>query len=86
MKIKYDKNRDRLIAGGLDNHLKFLSIEQNNELKIAYKIKVPSEIFGFDVSYDGNHFGMALNDGSLIIKSKLIEEVETMDDEEKLFA
>lgn len=81
MRIRYDKNRNRLVAGGMDNHLKFLSIEEDNQLKIAYKIKVPSEIFGLDISPDGNHFGMALNDGSLIIKSKLLEEKEEEDEE-----
>lgn len=65
-----------MIAGGLDNQLKFFSIEENEGLKVAYKIKVPSEIFSMDISSDGNHFGLGLNTGSLIIKSKLIEEKE----------
>lgn len=51
---------------------------------MAYKVKVPSEIFAFDISSDGNHYSMGLNDGSLIIKSKLIEEVINVDEEEKL--
>ena len=41
----------------------------------------------FDVSNDGNHFALGLNDGSLIIKSKLLEkEEQELDDEQKLFA
>ena len=35
-----------------------------------------------DISADGNHFSMGLNNGSLIIKSKLIEELDTNEDEE----
>ena len=37
---------------------------------------MPSEIFAFDFSSDGNHFALGLNDGSLLIKSKLIEKSE----------
>lgn len=70
MKTRFDKLRSRLLVGGLDSHLKIIQIEENLELKIAYKIKVPSEIFSLDISNDGNHFGLGLNDGSLVIKSK----------------
>ena len=42
-------------------------------MSVAYKIKVPSEIFGLDFSADGNHFSMGLADGSLVIKSKMLE-------------
>lgn len=60
----------------MDSLLKYFSIEEDNTLKVAYKLKVPSEIFALDISSDGNHFGLGLNTGSLIIKSKLIEEKE----------
>lgn len=52
-------------------------------MKVAYKIKVPSEIFALDISACGNHFGLGLNTGSLIIKSKLIEELNLEEDEEE---
>ena len=90
MKVKYDKVKDRILAGGLDSSLKFFQIEENPinkellDLKVAYKIKVPSEVFCLDISQDGHHIGMGLNNGSLIIKSKLIEEVVEIDEEEKL--
>lgn len=76
--MRYDANRDRVIAGGLDNQLKFFSIGENNQLEVAYKIKVPSEIFALDCSSDGNHFAMGLNDGSLIVKSKQLEEEDNL--------
>jgi WD40 repeat protein len=85
MRIRYDKLKDRIIAGGFDSHLKFLTIEENNTLKISYKIKVPSEIFAFDISGDNSHFGVGLNDGSLIIKSKQLDEIVEENEEEKLF-
>jgi len=74
MSVKYDSHRQRIAVGGLDGQLKFFEL-QNDELKVAYKIKVPSEIFAFDFSSDGNHYGIGLNDGSLIIKSKLLDEI-----------
>lgn len=85
MRVRYDKTKDRLLAGGLDNLLKFFSVEEDFSLKVAYKIKMPSEIFAMDISADGNHFGLGLNTGSLIIKSKLIEEKEEVDEEEQIF-
>lgn len=39
-----------------------------------YKIRTPSEVFAFDISADGNHYGMSLNDCSLVLRSKLLEE------------
>lgn len=87
-KVRYDAHRDRIIAGGLDSQLKFFQATKDapNDLQVAYKIKVPSEIFAFDFSADGNHFALGLNDGSLIIKSKSIEkEEEEVDAEQKLF-
>jgi hypothetical protein len=86
--IGYDRLKDRLVAGGLDNQLKFFSCEgEDDKLSVTYKIKVPAEIFSFDFSVDGNHFAMGLTDGSLIVKSKKIEEdaKEDMDEETKLF-
>lgn len=71
-KVRYDQAKNRIIAGGLDNQLKFFAVSgsDNDQLTVEYKIKVPSEIFAFDVSKDGNHFALGLNDSSLIIKSK----------------
>jgi hypothetical protein len=43
---------------------------------------MPSEIFALDFSADGNHFALGLNDGSLLIKSKLIEKSGEEVDEE----
>jgi hypothetical protein len=53
-------------------------------LKVAYKIKLPSELFYLDFSFDGNHYAMGLNDGSLIVKSKQLDEVVEDNEEEKL--
>jgi WD40 repeat protein len=78
MKLGFDYSRNRIIAGGLDNQLKFLSVE-DDEIKVAYKMKLPSEIFCIDFSQDGNHYAVGLNDGSLIIKSKLLEELKEED-------
>lgn len=50
--------------------MKFFSFEEDETMKVAYKIKLPSELFTVDFSADGNHYAMGLNDGSLIIKSK----------------
>ena len=86
-RIRYDKHRNRIVAGGLDGHLKFFQAESEkpNSLQVAYKIKMPSEIFAFDFSADGNHFALGLNDGSLLIKSKLIEKSgDEVDEEQKL--
>lgn len=54
-------------------------------MSVAYKIKVPSEIFAFDVSGDGNHYSMGLSDGSLVIRSKMLDPVgEDKTDEQRL--
>jgi len=76
MRVRFDKARNRVIAGGLDSQLKFFDLNDDHKLSVAYKIKVPSEIFALDFSTDGNHFAMGLSDGSLVIKSKLLEPVE----------
>lgn len=90
LKVRYDKTRERVIAGGLDSQLKFFQITGSDEdqLTVAYKIKVPSEIVAFDVSPDGNHFSLGLNDSSLIVRSKQLEQEDlTKDDTEaKLLA
>ena len=75
-RVRYDKGRDRVIAGGLDSQLKFFTVTDEHDISVAYKIKVPSEIFGLDFSGDGNHFAMGLADGSLVIKSKMLDPVE----------
>jgi|FLLY01.1.fsa_nt_gi hypothetical protein len=48
--------------------------EGKHVLKVVHKIKLPAEVFSLDISRDGLHFGMGLNDSSLVIKSKLKEE------------
>ena len=73
------------MAGGLDSQLKFFSVSDDHQLTVAYKIKVPSEIFGLDFSADGNHFAMGLADGSLVIKSKMLDTEILKSDEQKLF-
>ena len=86
MRIRYDKSRDRVVAGGLDNQLKFFNVTDEHDVSVAYKIKVPSEIFALDFSADGNHFSMGLSDGSLIIKTKMLDPLEEKkSDEQKLF-
>lgn len=72
LKVRYDHSKNRVIAGGLDSQLKFFQVsgEEQDQLQVEYKIKVPSEIFAFDIAKDGNHFALGLNDSSLIIKSK----------------
>ena len=49
---------------------------------------MPSEVVAFDVSPDGNHFSLGLNDSSLIVRSKQFEQEDlTKDDTEaKLLA
>jgi hypothetical protein len=51
-------------------------VSDTHEVSVAYKIKLPSEIFALDFSGDGNHFAMGLADGSLVIKSKMLEALE----------
>ena len=88
-KVRYDSVRDRVIAGGLDSQLKFFEISgtDRDQLSVAYKIKVPSEIFAFDVSADGSHIAFGLNDCSLVVKSKRLEETAAeMDPEQRLLA
>ena len=54
-------------------------------MSVAYKIKLPSEVFALDVSSDGNHLALGLNDGSIIVKSKEMEQDEKeVDEEEKM--
>ena len=71
-----------MIAGGLDNQLKFFNVSDDHQLSVAYKIKLPSEILAMDFSSDGNHFSMGLADGSLVIKSKMLEPAEEIKTDE----
>lgn len=73
-RVRYDSSRDRVVAGGLDGLIKFFDVSDSHELSVAYKIKVPSQIFALDFSADGEHFSMGLADGSLLIKSKTLQE------------
>ena len=74
--MRYDSSRDRVIAGGLDSQLKFFTVTDEHEISVSYKIKVPSEIFAFDFSGDGHHFALGLADGSLVIRSKMLDSTE----------
>jgi len=58
-------------------------VADTHEVSVAYKIKLPSEIFALDFSGDGNHFAMGLADGSLVIKSKMLEPLEERKTEEQ---
>ena len=40
-------------------------------MHVVYKSKLPSEIFSFDISKDGNNYALGLNDCSIVIKSKV---------------
>lgn len=71
-----------MIAAGLDNQVKFIQSEKD-EMKVSYKLKVPSEVYSFDFSYDGNHYALGLNDGTMIIKSKMLETIEDDEDHER---
>lgn len=90
LKVKYDRARERVIAGGMDSQLKFFHLDgaDKDQLSVDYKIKLPSEIFAFDISTDGNHFALGLNDSSLIIRSKLkdVPEDAGIDEEQKMYA
>lgn len=88
MRVRYDTHRQRLIAGGMDPHLKFFEFGLNDykDVKIAYKIKLPCEVGCMDISSDGNHYALGLTDGTLIIKSKSLEpETKELDPEEQIF-
>jgi len=82
MQVKYDKIKHRLISGGFDQHLKFFDA---TSFKVVYSIKTPSEVVNFDISPDGYHYALGLNDTSLIIRSKkdLMEKEEDL--EEKMY-
>lgn len=64
--LHYDPKRNRLVAGGMDNQLKFYS----TEFTLEHKIKVQSAIGRFAMSADGQHYGLALGDGAVIIRSR----------------
>ena len=86
--LVYDQVRKRIVAGGIDQQVKFFEIFEEAEemqLRLQYKIKMPQAVFGFGISADGQHYVIALADGSLIIKSKELEEFkEEIDDEMKM--
>lgn len=90
MKVVYDQQRQRLIAAGLDQQVKFFEIFEEEtpgelQLRLQYKIKLPKAVFQFGIAADGQHFSVGLADGSLIIKSKQLEEFkEEQDDEMKM--
>lgn len=88
MKVRYDQARQQVLAGGLDGQVKIFSLDKDNNessLAVAYRIKLASELFSLDMSSDGNHLALGLNDGSLIIKSKKLEKaLEDIDEEEKM--
>ena len=88
MKVRYDQARQQVLAGGLDGQVKIFSLDKDSNessLAVAYRIKLASELFSLDMSSDGNHLALGLNDGSLIIKSKKLEKaLEDVDEEEKI--
>ena len=92
MKIVYDNERQRIIAAGLDQQIKFFELfndeteqaldEVNYQLRLQYKIKLPQAVMTFSISSDGQHYVIGLVDGSLIIKSKQLEKFEEEQDDE----
>ena len=47
MKVAYDTVRERIIATGLDQQVKFFELTEDNVLKLAYKIKLGGPVFQF---------------------------------------
>jgi len=89
MKLSYDTQRKRLLAGGLDQQIKFFELFNDDEgamqLRLTYKIKLPQAVFTMAISPCGNHYVVGLVDGSLIIKSKELEAYqEEVDGEMKM--
>jgi U3 small nucleolar RNA-associated protein 15 len=82
LNVRYDRFKNRLVSGGLDQHLKFFDADS---FKVVYNIKTPSEIYSMDFSRDGSHYAMGLNDSSLIVRSKIALKTKEQDDEEKMF-
>jgi hypothetical protein len=54
-------------------------------LKVVYSIKAPSEVTSLDVSSDGNHYALGLNDSSLLIRSRAALQDKEEDEEEKMY-
>lgn len=77
LKVRYDVNRQRLITGGSDSHLKFHDLAAE---KVMYTIKLPSEILSMDISSDGNHYALGLVNGTLLVRSRKFDN-ELEDDE-----
>lgn len=87
MKVAYDRVRERIIACGLDQQIKFFEMivdeqDQSPQLRLQYKIKLHQPIFSFGISFDGSHYTVGLVDGSLLIKSKRLEAFEEEQDDE----
>lgn len=83
MNVHYDENRKRVIAGGLDQQLKFFSLSDDcTVMRLEYRLKVPAAIMSFGMSPDGKHYTIGLVDGTLIMRSKQLEEFEEEQDDE----
>jgi len=82
MRVRYDRQRQRLLAGGLDGQLKIFAQDEEGQMRVAYKVKVPEEIACMDVAVDGNHYALGMAGGALLIKSKRLEEDAESDTEE----
>lgn len=83
IQVHYDANRNRVIAGGLDQQLKFFSLSDDlTVMKLEYRLKLPQAIFSFGMSPDGKHYTIGLVDGSLIMRSKQLEEFEEEQDDD----
>lgn len=73
LKVCWDSNKERILASGLDQQIKFFELIEENEeiqMRLTYKMKLPNAVFQLSVSSDGNHYVVGLLNGSLIIKSK----------------
>jgi hypothetical protein len=82
MRVRFDTHRQRLLAGGLDGQLKVFAQDEEGQLSVAYKIKMPEEITCMDVALDGNHYALGMATGGILIKSKKLDEDEESDTEE----
>ena len=51
-------------------------------MKLEYRLKLPQAVYSFGMSPDGNHYAIGLVDGSLILRSKQLEEFEEEQDDE----
>ena len=54
-------------------------------MRLSYKMKLPKPIFQLGMSKNGEHLVIGLVDGSLIIRSKKLDEFKPeIDDEQKM--